>query len=765
MARIITFEGVQHSFPDDVTDEEIATALDGSDIGSTVGDKRRLTNPQILNLLKAQLADPARDPSSTAELEREIQRYEKRIGDAPVVHTTPAPIVQQGDVRKSEPTPGALATQQEREANFERATKEFLSTTGGRLKPNQNIRQAVEEWSGFQDPMKTRGQAEMAHVAGGGDVADITGDSVAYNIIKPAAALAGFAKGGPAGATASEGIVRATALAYNLNRAVESGALSKEEAYDIALKEIPKGMGEDALFNFGVPFASNYLRDSALLRAVADKTGLTWLKDRAAAGIAAGAKKLGLPSGTPAAPAPSERDVKLAERAKLTEDPARKQAVAELGARLPADKVMTPGQVTEYPSWWESGARKGQPRQFDVLDKEMETAADKLLRETTTPVTGQPSRQGLGQQIQDLADTTQAAVKKRLRPAFEAADQLGVKVDLTEVRQAASKALLADSKVPGGKLAPAEREQLQSIFEFLRTNPKIGAEEALDFVSRRKEQLRATTADWKPSAAYDKTIGDFTKLAETAYARAAGSAGKGDVVKGLLDAQRDYKEVMGTVYDDAIKAALKKNPEDVGRFLWTGGNVSEPQQLQKMMGIANREGKLSTAQAIDLSRAVTRGFMQEAVPNIEAAAKWSQTLKESPGKRDTWMELTKGPGGQQLRNTMEVIEQAAQMALNKNIVMAGGTGLAQRAGSGAGGITASKVHPGMLAGMISYAAGMKMAATAYTHGDYGHLNLLARALRTQGAGTALSSKAAQEANAQVQAYLQAHNIPNDEQAE
>jgi len=698
MARIITFEGRQHSFPDDATDEEIAAALEG--------------------------AAPA--------------------------------LASQADVRKAEPRPTPMNAQREKEARFEAARQIYLKANGV-LPKGKPQAQAIEDASGIQDPTKTREKAEVEHLAETGEVT--YGDSGLYNVAKPAAALLGAAggarggfTGGVAGATGAEALVRLTALAYNLNKAVQSGAIDDAQAQNILLREAAKGSAEDLAFNAGVP----------LIGKLAMKIpGVPWLVDLAKTQALKAGQAMGLPVGAPALPAPSAKDLKLADRQALTDDPAKKQAITELGQRLPPDRVMTPGQVTDMPGVWESNVRRGQPRQFDVLDKEMETAADKLLRETTTPAGVPEIAPTVGAEIQALADSTQKAVKARLRPAFDAADRLGVAVDLRPVRVAVSKALLADSKVPGGMLAPAEREQLNSIFEDLRLNSNIGAEQALDFISRRKEQLRATTADWKPSAAYDKLIGDLTKEADTAYARAAGGAGKGDVVKGLLDAQRDYKEMMGTVYDDAIKAALKKNPEDVGRFLWSNGNVSEPQQLQRLLSIAKREGAANAPQAEALTRSVARGFLQEAVPNIEAAAKWSQTLKESPAKRRTWEELTSAPAGKEFRNTMEVIEQAAQMALNKNIVMGGGTGLAARAGSGTMGTTSSKVHPGVLVSGLTYVAGMKAAATAYTHGDKGMLNTISQVLRADMAGIG-AAKSVQEANARLQAYMKANNITTDE---
>lgn len=636
-----------------------------------------------------------------------------------------APRASQADVRASEPQPTPMERQRSNEATFENQFQSWLQATGGKLKPGQNVRQAVAEFAAMQDPRETRDSAVTENLRETGEL-DGMDDTLGMQVAKPAAAVAGFALGGPAGATGAEAAVRYLTLATNLDRAVKAGAIDEDRAAEILVKEMAKGTATDAAFNFGLP----------ILGQLAMKIpGAKWITDKAG--------KLVERMVGPSAPKPTLRDAKLESRAKLTDDPARQAAVHELGRRTEG-VVPTPGQVRGEAGATETVINKAFPAAFEKQEKALVGAADDMLRETTNPA-GQPAAQALGLEIQRTADATQEAVKKRLRPAFEAADKIGVKVDMSEVKGRIRKALLMDSRVPGGNLAPVERAQLASILDDINKNPMIGAEQALDFISRRKEQLRATTADWKPSKAYDTIIGDLTTAADTAFVRAAGNAGKGDVVRDLLAAQRDYKEMMGTIYDDAIKAALKKNPEDVGRFLWQGGNVSEPQQLQRMFQIAQREGKLSAQKAQELSASVTRGFLQEAVPSVEAAAAWSKTLKENPAKRRTWEELTSAPGGKQLREAMTVLEHAAQMATvrntaaNKTMIPIG------RAASGGLGVSyvTGMIHPGMAVAGLSIAGTMKAMSTAYMHGDKGAINLMAKVLRSNSAGTGAAAKALQ----------------------
>jgi hypothetical protein len=236
-------------------------------------------------------------------------------------------------------------------------------------------------------------------------------------------------------------------------------------------------------------------------------------------------------------------------------------------------------------------------------------------------------------------------------------------------------------------------------------------------------------------------------------------------VTSLKAAQRQYHEMMDTVYEDAIKQALKTNkPEDIGRFFWQKGNVSEPKQLQKMMALAQREGTMTAGGSAKLSGAMTRGFLQEAVPNIDTAAKWSTMLKEKPGLRDTWNTLTSAPGGAELRSAMEVLEEAAKIAQRGNPEMVGQLGLLaiplrRMAGLGLGvSLVTGTISTGMAATGVSIYALTRLMATAYTQGNKGILNMVARTLRANNAGTAAGAKAMQAAFPVLEEYAAEHGI-------
>lgn len=633
-----------------------------------------------------------------------------------------APRASQADVRAAEPvTP--MDRQRESERQFEAARQVYLRKHGTlpRGKPQA---QAISEMSGLPDPTTTREQAEIEHLRETGELT--YGDSGLYQVAKPAAAIAGFAFGGPGAATAAEGLVRLQALAHNLDKAVKAGAIDEDRAAEILSNEMMKGSATDAAFNFGLP---------VLGQLIAKIPGVKWLgtKVRPLIERAIGSS----------APQQSLRDAKVESRVALTDDPARQQAVRELSGRVEGF-VPTPGQVRGEVGATETIVNKAFPAAFEKQEKALGEAAEGMRREFMYPG-GQPSAKQLGERITSTADAVVKKTKERLRPTFQAADEIGVAVDMNPVAEVAKKALAEDAKVYGGKLTEAERAHLEKI---VADNAKVAtssAEAALDFISVQKEKARSLNVDGKPTDAFAAVVRDLGKAADDAYSAAARGSGKGDVVRKLELARKDYRTMMETIYDDAVKQSLKKNPEDVGRLFWQAGNQSEIEQLHKVLALAQKEGAVGKGYADKMKRDVTRGFLQEAVQDVKAASEWSKTLAKDPKKARTWEALTAGPEGKALRDGMKVLEHASQMAAlrstakDKSFIPLG------RAASGGLGVSyvTGVIHPGMAVIGLSIAGTMKAMSTAYTHGDKGAINLLARVLRTNSAGTAAAAKAMQ----------------------
>ena len=738
-------------------------------------DKRRLEPSQRLEVLKAQLSDPTRNPMFDSQLRAEIDALERKI-PAPV-----APRPSQSDVRRAEQPLGPMQNQELEERRFNAAKQQWMAKTGGVLKPGQTQNQAVTEWSGIPDPNASRAQgsvaanifrdlplterspreeAEAQHAAQTGELVD--DHSLAYEAAKMLAGIGGFALAGPAGATAAELGTRYASLKYRLDAAQKAG-MSEDEADSIFARELAKGISIDAVFNFGIPILGQWL---------AKLSGKVKLGEKFSAALEkmfGGAKRL--------------EQAKIESRAMETDNPTRRRAVIELSKRTPGDYIPTPSQVRGETGAVEGAINKAFPKEFQRQEKALQEGAEAMRRGLLGPAeaaaTEQPLRQAFGERVVSLADETVKATKERLRPAFKAADDLGIQVDMSGVAARAKAALAKDASVPNGKLEPVEREYLKRLVDAIERpseggavipgiNPssKVSAEAALDFISRQKEKLRSTTADWKPSEFFDTILNGLAKDADNAFSaavreadaapinQALGKTGHTKVLNDLLAARREYRKMNETVFDDAMKQALRKEaggaPEDIGTYLWQNGKISRLEQLNELMGLAHGEKKLSAEQMLQMQRDVTRGFLREAVKSVDDAAKWSERLGADVKLADTWKTLTATPGGQELRDAMEVLSQAAQMATmrdsSKNYIPLIGmaAGRAAQGGLGVSYVTGA-IHAPMAVAGLSIAAVMKMMSTAYTHGDKGTINLIAKVLRARNAGTAAGIQAMQAA--------------------
>lgn len=642
--------------------------------------------------------------------------------------TTSAPIrASQADVRKSEPSM-ALIEQEAAERGWDAARREYIKKHGV-LTKGKTQSQAITDATGLRDPAETRRGAEAQHAI---DTGELTyGDSAFYNIVKPAAAIGGFAVKGPTGAVGAEMLVRATAIAYNLNAALDKG-MDPEQAGDIFVNELAKGVGIDAVFNFGAPLLGHL---------IAKVPGVKRMSDAIHRAIQ---RRMGA-----ASPKPDLRTQKLESLKGMTADPNRKAAVDELAKRVPDDTIPTPGQVTGKTGFLERRTYEAFPGEFEAQKETLGEAAEQF-RKTVVDPNSQPTAQHLGEQINRFVESTVKATKDRLRPTFEAANNANMVVDMKSVADLARDALRKNKMVMGrGKLTDPEVAHLKKIVDGYKFQPWRNAEATLDFLSVQKEMLRKLNPDGQPSKFFSIIVGDMEKATKASFDESARRTGKTDLVKTLEQAWRDYRVMNESAYTGAMKQVLKKGDdasEDIGSYLWAKGKVSRIDDLDEMLKLGAREG-VASQQAIDmLRRNVARGFVQQGVQNVEQAANWSKSLAD-PQRRATWDALTRDPLGKSLRNSMEVLEHAAQIAAKapkdqQSKFLGVPTSRAIGGGLGISWVTFG-FNPVLFGAGLSLAGATRLLATAYVHGDKGTINLIDKVLRMNSAGTGAAIKALQ----------------------
>jgi hypothetical protein len=423
----------------------------------------------------------------------------------------------------------------------------------------------------------------------------------------------------------------------------------------------------------------------------------------------------------------------------------------------------------------ERALAKSFPTPFEEQEAALRAGAEKLRGEVVSPLSqapGQPAIRpdaaNIGDRIVELTEQTVKATKDRLRPIFKLANDQKVYSDFSKIHTIAQDALRRNADSGGGKLTEAEVGHLQKLVErYSPTNPQgqwASAEAALDFASTQKAMGRKLNADGEPTEYFSLILRDMTKEADRAFEKSLNSLGKGRV-KTLLDAARtDYRRMNDVVYTGAIKQALKKGdvePSDIGKMLWQNGKIGRIEDLDEMLALARREGVAGSATTSKLRRDVTRGFLQKAVQDVESAANWSKKLAD-PDRAATWAALTKGADGQALKDSMAVLEQAAQIATMRDTAKATpflGIGLSRAAGGGLGiSWVTGAFNPALVGAGLTIAGTMRLLAGAYTHSDTAVLNLVSKVLRSNSTATAASAKALQALLPELSKAAEKYNV-------
>ena len=693
--KTIVFEGMEHSFPDDATDDEIRAVLEQ-------------------------------------------------------MHPAPAPRASQASVRASEPV-SARERQSNAERQFAAARDAWMQATGGRLKPGQDERQAVAEFSGLQDPRETSEQAMVETI--GEEKVVPESDSVGYGAAKLLAGGAGFMTGGPAGATGMQGLVDVAVIVGNLDKAVKAGHITQDEAAEIGLRELGKRVGTDAVMNYGLPLLAKGM--GALMP--------QWLKDKAGSLAQKGIAKAteGLPKAPAAAPAASPEVARRAEElAALTTNPQRRQAVRELAQRS-GGQMPTPGQITGDAGKLETAARTTNPAMFQKAEDTFVEATEKAREELIRPV-GQGTRQEFGRGVLKTLDDVEKAVKTRTGQIFDKAQGVEGRVNMQGVLDAIDNTLATDLRSAQRLLSPAERADLEKLRNLMMPDefaPEVSTvvsasgkpfpmgdmevpqasmalKDAMNFISGNKARLRSVNPDGKAGNTYSALISRINK--ETDDAALATIEKASPALRGeLKGARADYREMMENVYDDAGKAALKALPEDILRKFTQTGNVSEIQQYQTMLRIAQREGKIGSEEVTKANQRLARGFLDGVAKDSDALAKWSAKLRADTPLRETWNAITEAPGGAEIKAAMGVLEQMAQVARSEGMTTGGQfipLTRAQHGGLGVSLVTGT-IRPGLILTGVGLTGATKALATMYTQAEKGMLNHMMRALRATQAGT------------------------------
>jgi hypothetical protein len=384
-----------------------------------------------------------------------------------------------------------------------------------------------------------------------------------------------------------------------------------------------------------------------------------------------------------------------------------------------------------------------QPDEYARSGEALEAAAEESRREILAPVYSRPGATGkeLGESIAFIRDNTQKLVKKRTGPVFDRARNQGFKADASAVRAEATAELQRD-RLAAESMNPGERALLQKLLatEPPRTDlvrnpdgslsanvvedfrfPLDDPGGILDFISRNKARMREMTPEGAPTEGFVRVLERINEAAEKAYQDAALKAGKGGVYQKLMQARADYNDMMGTVFDDDIVKAIRAKPERLGELVTAKGNVSEIDELDRLLALAEREGAAEPLETALVHNELTKGFLEQHVNSLEKAAKWSETLGKDRKLERTWRALTKDDKAANAEKLMKLLEKQAQIVMRDNPARANAQLV--RFGSPAGAAGAGFWMGGLPGAMYGMALGWnvgkmaKMIALSQTKGS------------------------------------------------
>ena len=715
MAKTVVYAGMRHVFPDDATDEEIGAALEEMHAPAPAAAAKPLSarekvmrqnvagDPELTRV-NAHVENKLRD-SNIAMLDADIAAQKDpqlkallQQERAKVTGMPPAPEV--AGEQAEEPRAGAtlderMAERAELEkqdaalrSQEQQLTRQWQRGNSPTASPETKQRAAVAARALEQIQILRAELKQRIDATGVGSTGRTVG-GLAGGIL---GGIAGGSIGAPTGPGAIAGMVGGSAAGTAVGSALGTKVdieLARRRAVDISPQEAWKLIGENALTDAVWDGAGSilFLGAGKIARVTGDRALLGRLRQELLDKVTA--KRAGLAEGKVSAaaaelfdPASLRPGAVVAQEGRDAANAA--DAVRELTKRT-GGVVPTPGQVTGQAGWLETSARATHPEVFAEGQKALETAAEGMRRDIVSPQ-GQPASSQIGQGVVDMLAGVKREVQAQTAPAFDAAAAANFVVDMTPYQRQLQGLLIAHKRSNNNLLKEGEAKWIEGQLELLGTRPAMNAPGVIDMLSGLKRRMREMTVEGAPSTEFKKVLGAAIKYTDEAYEQAASRVPGGKkIYDDLIQARDTYSDMMGKVFDDEMEKAMKRSPEDVGKLLWQRGHVSGPEQLHEVQKLALANKTMTQAQVDQMNEDVLRGFLATAVPNNKTAATWSQSLASDPAKRETFDALTRGPGGQKLKQLMEVYEQAA-------LISGRGTSNEDFARGALGGVTQRVAH-------------------------------------------------------------------------
>lgn len=189
-----------------------------------------------------------------------------------------------------------------------------------------------------------------------------------------------------------------------------------------------------------------------------------------------------------------------------------------------------------------------------------------------------------------------------------------------------------------GELTSAQRSILE---EIKNLPPTVNVEQLHGIRSRwlaeNRDKYSGAMSSSKDSRA-SATISDLISKFDNAMDASAVSVLDKAKLAEYKKVTKTYREGIQGLQTDAVQAAMSKNPEDVGAYLFQAGNETPILNLYKSAATAGNLNKTSSKEVID---ALRYGYLEALTTTPENILKFAGDLKNS-NTRNTFEQLFKG---------------------------------------------------------------------------------------------------------------------------
>lgn len=265
---------------------------------------------------------------------------------------------------------------------------------------------------------------------------------------------------------------------------------------------------------------------------------------------------------------------------------------------------------------------------------------------------GTSSQRASGEVLQGFIKEGEQALSRAVDPEYKAifADK-DSRVSMFSVRQWADKLLSDPAALTAGQ---------RSILKEMQTLPP---QVDVNILHQMRSRWLAENRDKYSSLGTEKdsrasgTISEIIKKFDEAMDFSAGQTLDPRTLARYRQVTKTYRDGVQGLQTEAIQAALAKNPEEVGAYLFAAGRETPINELYKSISAAQKLTGKESKQVLD---ALRYGYLEALTSTPENMLKFSKTLEQDKAARNTFNVLFGDP---QQRKAIEAMNKAAELGL------------------------------------------------------------------------------------------------------